>query len=339
MTLPLLPTVGVGSAAAPGWFLAAQRASRDGAWGAHDIDEMYDDATRLTVLDQIEAGMDILTDGELTRQRFVYEMYGRLSGLARVPARRRLGIAFYDQAPHFLAEGPIAAPGGLGAVAEFRRLKAASGGRPVKIALPGPLTFAGAIRPGARRMDEIHAELVSVINAELRALEAAGADNVQLDEPGLATSLGPLKLEAAADLVNAAFAGIGARTCVHVCFGNNAGRPMAPRTHARLLPAIERLACRQLMLEFANREMAEAEMLGPLARRFEIAAGVIDVKNYHVETPAEVAARLALVLRHVPAARLTVTADCGYSALPRYLAREKMRAMAAGAALARPTAR
>ena len=144
-----------------------------------------------------------------------------------------------------------------------------------------------------------------------------------------------LTLDGVVERINAALAGLTARTSVHVCFGNNAGRPMAPRGHARLLPAIERLACRQLMLEFANREMAEVEMLARLAERFEIAAGVVDVKNYHVETAAEVAERIARVRRHVPAARLTITADCGYSALPRYLARAKMRAMAAGAALAR----
>jgi 5-methyltetrahydropteroyltriglutamate--homocysteine methyltransferase len=89
------------------------------------------------------------------------------------------------------------------------------------------------------------------------------------------------------------------------------------------------------MLEFANREMADIELLAPLSEQFAIAAGVIDVKSFYLETPEDVAERLKRCLKFVPADRLTVTADCGFSALPRYLARDKMRAMVAGARLAR----
>jgi 5-methyltetrahydropteroyltriglutamate--homocysteine methyltransferase len=333
--LPILPTMGVGSYAAPGWFIAAQKQIREGAFGAHDIEELYDDATRAVVADQIEAGLDILSDGELSRQRFVYEMFGRVSGLERVPARRKLGIAGYDQAPHFVARDPIAAPNGLGTVAEFRRVTALAGGRAVKVALPGPLTFFGAVDPGARDADEVLGEIVALVRAEIAALAAAGADYIQIDEPGLATSAKGLSLAARAEAINRAAAGTQAKLAVHVCFGNNAGRPMSARAHAPLLGAIEKLECAQLVLEFANREMSEVELLADLAKRYEIAAGVIDVKNFHVESPEEVAARIAGVLRHAPAARVAVTADCGFSALPRYVARAKMRAMVAGARLAR----
>lgn len=334
--LPLLPTMGVGSYAAPGWFLAVQRLARDGALGPHDLEEMFEDATRIVVGEQIEAGVDILTDGELARQRFVYEMFGRLTGLERVAPRRKLGIAGYDQAPHFVARGRIEAPNGLGAVAEFLRLETLARGRATKIAVPGPLTFAGAVRAGTDAVgDTVIDDLVAIVRMELAALAAVGADYIQLDEPGLATTPRGLAPEAAAEIINRAIEGIPARIAVHVCFGNNAGRPMAPRTHAPLLGAIGRLRCAQLVLEFANREMAELELLGPLAEKFAIAAGVIDVKNFHVETEEDVAARIAAVLRHMPAAQLTITADCGFSALPRYVARAKLQAMVAGARLAR----
>jgi 5-methyltetrahydropteroyltriglutamate--homocysteine methyltransferase len=95
------------------------------------------------------------------------------------------------------------------------------------------------------------------------------------------------------------------------------------------------LKCKQLMLEFANREMAEIELLKPLSERFSIAAGVIDVKNFYVETADDVARRLNQCLAFVPSEKLTVTADCGFSALPRHLARAKMRAMTSGARLVR----
>ena len=90
-----------------------------------------------------------------------------------------------------------------------------------------------------------------------------------------------------------------------------------------------------LVLEFANREMADLDTLPALAERYRIAAGVIDVKSFHIETPGEVAARLERVLEVVPRERLWVTADCGFSALPRWLAREKLRAMVAGTRLVR----
>ncbi|MEX2648523.1 MAG: methionine synthase, partial [Alphaproteobacteria bacterium] len=138
-----------------------------------------------------------------------------------------------------------------------------------------------------------------------------------------------------AEVINRTLAGLDVFTAVHVCFGNNAGRPFADRRIAPLMPGLRLLACDQLMLEFANREMAEVELLGELARRFAIAAGVVDVKNFHVESAEDVAARIARCLNFVAPERLTITADCGFSALPRRIARDKMRAMVAGARLAR----
>jgi len=122
---------------------------------------------------------------------------------------------------------------------------------------------------------------------------------------------------------------------VHVCFGNNAGRPTRDRRIGRLFPAIERLDCQQLVMEFANREMADIELMARLAQKYQVFCGVVDVKSFHRETPEDVARRIELCLKHVPASRLGVTADCGFSALPRFLAREKMRALAAGARLVR----
>jgi len=335
--LPPLPTMGVGSQAAPGWFTAAWRLGRKGELGAHDLNELFDDATRIVLADQIDAGVDILCDGELRRQRFVYEMFDRLTGLERVPPARRLGIAGYDMAPHFVVRDAILAPQGLGAVEEYVHLtRLAPPGRPLKIAIPGPLTFAGAIALDAgHTAEEVLDQLIAIVHREMVALSQAGADHIQLDEPGLAIAPYGLPMEAAAEVINATLEGVAARTAIHVCFGNNAGRPNSIRRLDRLLPAVERLACDQLVLEFANREMAEVELMAGLAERFEIAAGVIDVKNFHVEDAEEVAERIRLCLNHIPVERLSVTADCGYSALPRYLAMRKMIAMVEGTALVR----
>ena len=310
---------------------------RQGLAGPADVDEAFEDATRLAIADQVEADVDIVADGELRRMRFVYEMYERLSGLERSAPGRRLGVPGYDRAPHFAAAARIGAPAGLGIVAEFEQLRRLCPDRPLKIAFPGPMTFARNIEPGAIYADReaLIADLVAVVRDEVAALAAAGAEFIQLDEPGFANPPEGSSIEAGAEAINACLAGHRDRAAVHVCFGNNASRPYVRRDFARLLPAMRRLDCAMLMLEFANREMADLDSLPALAERTLIAAGIIDVKSFHVESAEEVAARLRRVLEYVPAERLHVTADCGFSAIPRWLARAKLNAMTAGARLAR----
>lgn len=333
--LPLLPTMGVGSYASPGWFIAGRRMVRDGKFGADDVAEMFDDATRVVIADQIDAGVDIFTDGELRRQRFVYEMFDRIDGLDRQTPGRRLGIAGYDMAPAFVAGGPLTSPNGFGVIEDFVALKKLLPNKPLKIAIPGPLTFGMSIKPQPGASASPMAEIIALIRSELEGLVAAGADYIQLDEPGLTGTPYDLSPEEAADAINQVIRGLPGKLAVHVCFGNNAGRPAMERSMDRLLPAIERLECHQLVLEFANRQMADLEILKPLSQNFDIAAGLIDVKNWYLETPEDVARRIRRVLELVPAEKLTVTADCGFSALPRFLARQKMEAMVAGARIVR----
>lgn len=335
MDLPPLPTMGVGSYAAPGWFVASWRAARKDGWGSHDIQELFEDATRIVVDDQEEVGVDIISDGELRRQRFVYEMFDRLSGLERVAPIRRLGIGGYDMAPHFNVAGVVEAERGLGAVEEFEQLKAMAPGARLKVAIPGPLTFAQAIELNGHGRDGLLDQLIRVVNDEAKALVAAGAALVQLDEPGLPRAPHGLSLLEAADVISRALEGVQAQTAVHVCFGNNAGRPFADRRLAPLMEAIAALDCDVLMFEFANREMADIDLMASLAADFVIAAGVIDVKNFTVEDTDIVAGRIDQCLAHVPADRLWITADCGFSALPRYIAKQKLAAMTAGTQAAR----
>ncbi len=329
--LPLLPTMGVGSYASPGWFVAFRDRMREGGAGPDDVAEALDDATRIAVLDQIEAGIDILTDGELRRQRFVYEMFDRVDGLKRIKPTRKLGVPGYDMAPHFEVEDSIRSPQGFGVVDDFEALRRTAPTQALKVAIPGPLTFAMPLQSPDREAGEVIDEIAAMVHDELAALSRAGATYVQIDEPALPhPPLGLSHAEAAA-AVNKAAEGFAGKVAVHVCFGNNAGRPMADRRFDRLMGAMEALTCDQLVLEFANRQMADVELLEPLSAKFEIAAGVVDVKNFHLETTEEVADRIRRCLEFVSADKLTVTADCGFSALPRNLARRKMQAMVAGA--------
>jgi 5-methyltetrahydropteroyltriglutamate--homocysteine methyltransferase len=333
--LPLLPTVCVGSYASPGWFIAAQRLAREGQMGDQEVNELLDDAVTVCVNDQLDAGIDILSDGEFRRQRFVFELFDALEGLERLPVGRRLGVPGYDRAPRFRRIAPVKASCGLGTVAEFGALKRRAPHMPLKIALPGPLTFAAFISAEGEAISDLFSELQGLVRQEIDALVAAGCNYIQLDEPGLTITPYGLSIDAAADAINRALADIPANTAVHVCFGNNAGRPFADRRLGRIMPALQLLRCKQLMLEFANREMAELDLLKPLSEQFSVAAGVIDVKNFHVETAVDVAERLNRCLAYISPEKLTVTADCGFSALPRHLARAKMRAMTAGARLVR----
>jgi len=327
--------MGVGSYAAPGWFVASWRAARKGDWGRHDIQELFEDATKIVVADQEEVGVDVISDGELRRQRFVYEMFDRLSGLERVAPIRRLGIGGYDMAPHFNVIGAVEAEGGLGAVEEFEQLRAMAPDARLKVAIPGPLTFAQAIELNGHSRDGLLGQLVRIVNEEVKALVDAGAALVQLDEPGLPRAPHDLSLTEAADVISQSLDGVAAQTAVHVCFGNNAGRPFADRRIGPLMEAIAALRCDVLMFEFANREMADIELMASLASDFVIAAGIIDVKNFTVESADTVADRIGQCLEHVPASRLWITADCGFSALPRYIAKRKLAAMTAGAQAAR----
>ncbi len=333
----MLATMGVGSYASPGWFVLFRSQMRDGRIGPDDLREALDDATRIAVLDQIEAGIDILSDGELRRQRFVYEMFDCVEGLERVPPGRKLGVPGYDMAPHFNVVDAIRSPGGFGIVEDFEALRAVAPDRALKVAIPGPLTFALPLHAAGRDVGDIIGEITAMVRDELAALATAGATYVQIDEPALPHPPLGLSLTAAAAVINQAIDGFAGRVGVHVCFGNNAGRPMADRRFDRLMDAMQALTCDQLVLEFANREMADVELLGPLSEKFDIAAGVIDVKNFHLETAAEVAARIHRCLDFVPAEKLSITGDCGFSALPRYLARQKMQAMVAGARAVRET--
>lgn len=340
--LPLLPSMSIGSAASPGWLFVFRERIRQGGAGPADVEEAFEDATRIAIDDQVEAGLDVICDGEVRRNRFVYEMYDRLIGIERVAPARRIGVPGYDRAPSFVANQRIAvARGGLGIVDEYRRLLAMCPGRALKVAFPGPLTFANNIEPGAAYGEGAAArarlldDLIAIVGSEISDLAKAGCDFVQIDEPGFANPPWDLTVAAGAEAINAAIGGRRELCAVHVCFGNNASHPYVRRDFGRLFPGMDRLDCRMLLLEFANREMADLDRMKDLSRRYEIAAGVVDVKSFHQETAEEVAERIRRVLAFVPAERLAITADCGFSALPRWLAKVKMKAMAAGAAMAR----
>jgi 5-methyltetrahydropteroyltriglutamate--homocysteine methyltransferase len=121
------------------------------------------------------------------------------------------------------------------------------------------------------------------------------------------------------------------RLSTHLCFGNFKGRPVGFRSIKPMLPDFLDLAVDEVHIEMANREFAEIELLKPFAEKMQVAVGVIDVKNYYIETPADVAERIRRCLKYVPADRLSVAPDCGLSQTARWAARQKLINMVKGA--------
>ena len=174
--LPILPTMGVGSYASPGWLVSARQLLRRGELGERDIEELFDDALVICIADQIEAGVDILSDGELRRQRFVFELYESIEGLKRLEPLRRRGVSGYDMAPHYLRIDTVLAPNGLGVVEEFQALiRKSPPGVALKCALPGPMTFARFIDAPQSVVADLLSELVTIVRAELEQLVQVGA--------------------------------------------------------------------------------------------------------------------------------------------------------------------
>ncbi len=189
MTEQLIPVTVIGSWSFPGWFekFDADVKAHPELFGAADRDEAVRDAVRLAVDDQLRAGLDRITDGEMQRVDFNLGFYQYLRGLESIPPSRHWGAPAHDQRDKFRATQPLVAPDGLGTVAEYRRLREYTTA-PVKVPVPGPFTLAGRIDGGAvyAQRTAVTDALIPIVNAELRALVAAGVDFIQLDEPSFA---------------------------------------------------------------------------------------------------------------------------------------------------------
>lgn len=333
---PLLPTTVIGSHALPSWLWLTRDAMARNELGPTDVEETLQDATRIAIDDQLAAGVDIISDGEMRRVNFIIGFYGRLQGLETLPAPRRLGAPHWDTETPFAAAAKLKAPEGLGIVQDFAMARAMTR-HPMKATCPGPLTLGIPIRRGTayKSEDTLIADLIRIVNAELKALVKAGADFIQIDEPNFAMH-GRSDPKLLVEAFNEAVRGVKAKIALHVCFGNLNGRPFAaPRSYERLFPHILMAECSQLVFEFASREMSEIDLYSRFNTDKELGVGVIDVKAFRPETAEDVAARLRKALQHVEPDKLVVNPDCGFWATPRWACKRKLHAMVEGTRLVR----
>ena len=277
--LPILPTTVVGSYAIPAWLWAAYEKIEAGGFGRMDVAETENDAVATAVRDQESAGVDVISDGEMRRQGFIVSIFKYFHGLKPIEPRRKVGVLSYDGHVLYEPVERISAPDGLGTVRELNYLRQVTA-RPFKITLPGPLTLATQITKGGPYRDrvEVAADLAPILNRELRALAAGGAENLQIDDVYQSFMMEPKRL---VELYDRCFEGVAVtRRFWHICFGTLEGFGFGERTYRPLFPMISSASADQLVFEFANRAMAETELWREFDCPKELGAGVLDLKNF-----------------------------------------------------------
>ncbi len=239
----------------------------------------------------------------MQRVDFNLGFYAYLDGIEPLPRVRHWGPPAHDQRDRYRCVGPLEAPRGLGVVREYQRFRGLCDA-PAKVPVPGPFTLAGCIQGGDVYSDRksLTEALIPIVNAELKAVVASGADFLQLDEPSFACH--PDEPDYFLDVIARTVEGVDAYISMHMCFGNYRARAVGWRSYRPLFPHIGRAQVQQLALEFASREMAEVELLRELPETMDVAVGLVDVKNTWIEPPELVADRLRTVSVSSTRARL-----------------------------------
>ena len=336
--MPLRTTV-IGSYPFPGWLEFACR--HLDSFGSADRVELQEDAVIAAIHDQVNAGLDVITDGEQTRLDFNLSFYGFINGLDLEPLpTRRFGPPAHDQRGKHEIIGELRAPRGLGVVEEWTRLKRLAPAGPVlKASVPGPYTLSGRLLPNTYYRDRyaITEALIPLVAAELKALVEVGCREITIDEPSMSCYAYREDPERFVEIFNRTVEVVGgrARLSTHLCFGNYKARAIGPRHYAPMFPAFARLKVDEIHLEMASREFAELELLEQLINYYDVAVGIVDVKSYYIETPQDIVARVERCLRHAPPERLSFAPDCGLSQTARWAARQKLQNLVEGVRIVR----
>jgi len=332
----LFPTSLVGSYPQPDWLIDRERLAhrfppRVRALELWRVDPAYleqaqQDATLLAIRAQEDAGLDIITDGEMRRESYSNRFATALGGVDIDNPGTALDRSGHPN-PVPRITGPIRRRHPV-EVDDLRFLRAHTS-RTVKITVPGPFTMAQQAQNDYYPSREAAAfGYAEAVNDEVRDLFAAGADIVQLDEPYLQAR--PADARAyRIPVLNRALAGITGTTAVHVCFGYAAIIHDRPEGYS-FLPELADARCDQVSIETAQSGL-DCSVLAALADK-TIILGVLDLNDKTVETPRQIADRVRRALPYVPAERLVLAPDCGMKYLPRDAAFGKLAAMAEAAA-------
>ncbi len=334
----LLPTSIVGSLPKPAWL-----ARPEVLWSPWELQgdalvEGKHDALRAAVHEQRRRGIDIVSDGEQTRQHFVTTFIEHLDG---VDFENRETVRIRDRydasVPTVVGAVSRRAPVFVDDAAFLRRQT----DQPIKWALPGPMTMIDTLSDRHYRSREKLAwEFATILNQEARELEAAGVDIIQFDEPAFNVFFDEMKDWGVAALERAA-EGLRAETAVHICYGygikaNNDWKATLGaewRQYEESFPLLQRSTIDIVSLE-SHHSHVPIDVI-ELIRGKKVMLGAIDVASEQIETPEEVADTLRRALEFVDADLLMPSSNCGMAPLPRRVALEKMSALSAGARIVR----
>jgi len=335
----MLETTLAGSLPKPAWLAKPKMLWAPWALQGDALAEAKRDATILTLKEQEDIGIDIVSDGEMSRQHFVHGFLETLAGIDWAK-RVKMGIRnnrYEAEVP--TVTGALARKGSVHATEAA--ISRAHTKRRLKFTLPGPMTIIDTIADqfyGDRvKMAMRFAEL---LNEEARELEALGCDVIQFDEPAFNVYMDAVREWGVAALERAA-QGLKCTTAVHICYGygikanidwkSSLGREWTQ--YKSVFPALATSKIDQVSLECINSKVP-VRLLGLLKGK-DVLLGAIDVANDRVETPAEVAAVLRSALPFVAPEKLYPCTNCGMAPMDRKLARDKLKSLVAGAALLR----
>jgi 5-methyltetrahydropteroyltriglutamate--homocysteine methyltransferase len=335
----VLETTIAGSLPKPSWLAEPRKLWAPWRLGGEALADAKRDATVLALKLQEDAGIDIVSDGEQSRQHFVHGFLESLDGID-FANKVRMGIRnnrYEADVP--TVTGPLRRRGSVHATEA--RIARAHTARGLKFTLPGPMTIIDTIADrhyGDRvKMAMAFADL---LNEEARELAEIGVDVIQFDEPAFNVYLDEV-VDWGIAALHRAIDGLACKTAVHICYGYGikanidwkAGLGAEWRQYERIFPALAASRIDQVSLECANSRVP-IELLSLLDGK-DVLVGAIDVATEHVETPDEVAATIERALRFVPAERLFPCTNCGMAPLDLALAYKKLEALSAGAALVR----
>ena len=335
----LLPTTLVGSYPQPEWLIDRKklagrfppRVRARELWRIPDalLTEAQEDATLLAIRAQEEAGLDIITDGEIRRESYSNRFATSLEGVDI----DNPGTAL-DRSGH-----PNPVPRIVGKIRrkhpveiEDLRFLRAHTRKAVKMTVPGPFTMSQQAQNDFYKSEEEAAmDYATAVNEEIRDLFAAGADIVQIDEPYMQARPEKARQYGLAAL-NRALEGITGTTAVHICFGYAAVIHSRPSGYS-FLSELSGCSCKQVSIETAQSNL-DCAVLKTLPGK-KIILGVIDLNDMTVETPQKFAERIRRALPYARAEDIIVAPDCGMKYLPREVAFGKMKAMVEGARIMR----
>ena len=335
----MFETAIAGSLPKPGWLAETCKLWPQWKLSGDALAEAKRDATLLWIKEQEDAGLDVIGDGEQSRQHFVH---GFLEKVAGIDFEHKVEMGIRNDRYKAMVPQVVAPLRLTGRVHETEaRLLRAHTRKKIKFTLPGPMTIVDTVADrfyGDRvKMAFAFAEL---LNQEARALEADGVDIVQFDEPAFnvymaeAADWGVKALERAAE-------GLRCTTAVHICYGYGIEANIEWkktlgdqwRQYEQVFPALAASTIDQVSLECLHSHVPPELM--SLLKGKDVMVGVIDVANEAVETPEEVAETIGTALRFVPADKLIACTNCGLAPMPREVAEAKLKALAEGARLAR----